>query len=283
MPPVDAVTRRAVAYLRAHGRNLEGYTRGRAVAERFAYRYSDDELRELGDRARAWPSGRTRCGSCSTRTTPTTRPSPQRACASCSARSRRGARRDARARRSGREARLEAIAREVLGHLPCGFAICEEATHLVPGEGPADARVVLVGEAPGAREDATGRPFVGAAGKLLDLLLEEAGLAAARSSSRTSSRRGRRATATRKPDEVAHHRPWLEAQLEVIAPEVVVPLGRHAMGRFLTGPTITEAHGRVVEADGRRLLPWFHPAAALHDQRLRETLFADARALRDAL
>ena len=55
------------------------------------------------------------------------------------------------------------------------------------------------------------------------------------------------------------------------------------MGRFLTGPTITEAHGRLVEVDGRRLLPWFHPAAALHDQRLRETLFADARALRDAL
>jgi uracil-DNA glycosylase len=184
---------------------------------------------------------------------------------------------------AAREARLEAIAREVLGHVPCGFAICEEATHLVPGEGAADARVVLVGEAPGGREDATGRPFVGAAGKLLDLLLEEAGLA--RSAVFITNVVKARPPGNRDPraDEVAHHRPWLDAQLQVIAPEVVVPLGRHAMGHFLSGPTITEAHGQVVEADGRRVLPWFHPAAALHNQRLRETLFADARALRDAL
>ena len=184
---------------------------------------------------------------------------------------------------AAREARLEAIARKVLDHVPAGSPICEQATHLVPGEGPAGARVVLVGEAPGAREDATGRPFVGAAGRLLDLLLEEAGLG--RSEVFITNVVKARPPGNRdpKPDEVAHHRPWLEAQLEVIAPDVVVPLGRHAMGRFLTGPTITEAHGRLVEVDGRRLLPWFHPAAALHDQRLRETLFADARALRDAL
>jgi uracil-DNA glycosylase family 4 len=186
-------------------------------------------------------------------------------------------------RTGAREGRLEAIAREVLDHVPCGFAICEEATHLVPGEGPADARVVLVGEAPGAREDATGRPFVGPAGKLLDLLLDEAGLA--RSEVFITNVVKARPPGNRdpKPDEVAHHRPWLEAQLDVIAPEVVIPLGRHAMGRFVSGPTITEAHGQVVEAGGRRVMPWFHPAAALHNQRLRETLFADARALRDAL
>ena len=142
---------------------------------------------------------------------------------------------------------------------------------------------MLVGEAPGAREDATGRPFVGAAGRLLDLLLQEAGLG--RSEVFITNVVKARPPRNRdpRPDEVAHHRPWLEAQLDVIAPDVVIPLGRHAMGRFLTGPTITEAHGRVVEAGGRRLLPWFHPAAALHDQRLRETLFADARALRDVL
>lgn len=184
---------------------------------------------------------------------------------------------------AARTARLEAIAREVLGHVPCGFAICEEATHLVPGEGPADARVVLVGEAPGAREDATGRPFVGAAGKLLDLLLEEAGLG--RDEVFITNVVKARPPGNRDPTaaEVGHHRPWLEAQLDVIAPEVVIPLGRHAMGHFLSGPTITEAHGQVVEAGGRRVLPWFHPAAALHNQRLRETLVVDARALRDVL
>jgi DNA polymerase len=181
------------------------------------------------------------------------------------------------------EADLGAIAREVLDHVPCGFAICEQATNLVPGEGPADARVVLVGEAPGAREDATGRPFVGAAGKLLDLLLDEAGLS--RSEVFITNVVKARPPGNRdpKPEEVAHHRPWLEAQLDLIAPEMVVPLGRHAMGRFLSGPTITEAHGRVVQAGARRVMPWFHPAAALHSQRLRATLFADARALRDAL
>ncbi|HEV2815203.1 MAG TPA: uracil-DNA glycosylase family protein, partial [Solirubrobacteraceae bacterium] len=69
--------------------------------------------------------------------------------------------------------RLQAIADELLAHVPCGFAICEEATNLVPGDGNPDAEVVIVGEAPGASEDKQGRPFVGRAGKLLDSLLAE--------------------------------------------------------------------------------------------------------------
>jgi uracil-DNA glycosylase len=182
-----------------------------------------------------------------------------------------------------RQARLDAIADEVLGHVPCGFAICEQATHLVPGEGPATARVVVVGEAPGAREDATGRPFVGSAGKLLDRLLDEAGLS--RSEVFITNVVKARPPKNRDPraDEVAHHRPWLDRQLEVIDPDLVVPLGRHALGRFVDGATISEAHGKVVEAGDLRVFPWFHPAAALHNQSLRETLFEDARALRDAL
>jgi uracil-DNA glycosylase family 4 len=182
-----------------------------------------------------------------------------------------------------RQAQLDAIGREIVEHVPCGFAICEQATHLVPGEGPATARVVLVGEAPGAREDKTGRPFVGTAGKLLDQLLEEAGLA--RSEVFITNVVKARPPGNRDPkaDEVRHYWPWLEAQLDVIRPEVIIPLGRHAMTRFVDGVTITDAHGRIVEADGRRILPWFHPAAALHNQSLRETLFEDARALRDAL
>jgi uracil-DNA glycosylase len=178
---------------------------------------------------------------------------------------------------------LDALHEEIRTHTGCGFEICEQATNIVPGEGDHSPAVLLVGEAPGASEDKQGRPFVGRAGKLLDTLLAEAGVERADVfitnvvKARPPGNRDPRA------DEVAHHRPWLDAQLQVIAPEVVVPLGRHAMGHFLSGPTITEAHGQVVEADGRRVLPWFHPAAALHNQRLRETLFADARALRDAL
>ena len=92
---------------------------------------------------------------------------------------------------------LDAIAADIRAHGGCGFEPCETATNPVPGEGNPQAEVVLVGEAPGASEDAEGRPFVGRAGKLLDELLAEAGLARDRSSSPTSSSTGPRATATR--------------------------------------------------------------------------------------
>ena len=84
-------------------------------------------------------------------------------------------------------------------------------------------------------------------------------------------------------DEVAHHLPWLEAQLEVIRPRLLVPLGRHALKRFAPEAKIGESHGRVLEHDGRTLFPMYHPAAALHNQSLRATLVEDARALRGAL
>jgi uracil-DNA glycosylase len=181
------------------------------------------------------------------------------------------------------QARLDAIAREVRGHVPCGFEICEHATNFVPGEGSATAGLVLVGEAPGAREDMTGRPFVGSAGKLLDRLLEAAGVS--RDDVFITNILKARPPGNRdpRPDEVAHHLPWLEAQLDVIRPRVIVPLGRHALARFAPDLKISEAHGRIVQRDGRTLFPMFHPAAALHAERLRETLFADAAALRDAL
>jgi uracil-DNA glycosylase family 4 len=178
---------------------------------------------------------------------------------------------------------LDAIAREIVGHVPCGFAICEEATNLVPGEGSATADVVIVGEAPGAKEDETGRPFVGGAGRLLDKLLADAGLE--RGDVFITNVVKARPPGNRDPkaDEVAHHLPWLEAQLEVIRPKLLVPLGRHALKRFAPDTTITEAHGRVVEHDGRMLFPMYHPAAALRNPKLRETLHEDARALREAL
>jgi DNA polymerase len=178
---------------------------------------------------------------------------------------------------------LDAIATEIREHVPCGFAICEQATNLVPGEGSATAKVMLVGEAPGAKEDESGRPFVGGAGKLLDHLLEEAGLE--RGDVFITNVVKARPPGNRDPkaDEVAHHLPWLEAQLDVIRPKLLVPLGRHALARFAPDVKITEAHGRVIERDGRTLFPMFHPAAALRNPRLRGTLEEDARALRDAL
>ena len=178
---------------------------------------------------------------------------------------------------------LDAIAEEIRTHVPCGFAICEQATHLVPGEGPPDARVVVVGEAPGASEDKAGRPFVGAAGRFLDRLLADAGLD--RGDVFITNVVKARPPGNRDPkaDEVRHHLPWLLAQLELIRPELLVTLGRHALNRFAPEAKISEVHGTLVEHDGRTLFPLFHPAAALHNPGLRETLQADARALGETL
>jgi uracil-DNA glycosylase len=178
-----------------------------------------------------------------------------------------------------REERLEAISDAIRDHLPCGFEPCESCSSFVPGEGNAEARIVLVGEAPGANEDRLGRPFVGAAGKFLDTLLAEAGLAREEVfitnvlKSRPPGNRDPRA------DEIAHSWPWLEAQLAVIEPELVVPLGRHALARFDPGAKIADVHGRPHRAGGRDLFPLYHPAAALHGGKLRGALLDDARAL----
>jgi DNA polymerase len=178
---------------------------------------------------------------------------------------------------------LDAIAEEIRNHVPCGFEICEQATNLVPGEGSATADVVFVGEAPGASEDREGRPFVGRAGRLLDELLAEAGLR--REDVFITNVVKARPPGNRDPRaaEVAHHLPWLEAQLEVIRPRLLVPLGRHALARFVDDVKIGEVHGQLLERDGRTLFPMYHPAAALHNQRLRSTLVHDARALGQAL
>jgi DNA polymerase len=175
--------------------------------------------------------------------------------------------------------RLAAIAEEILAHRPCGFECCEAASNLVPGEGDPDAAIVIVGEAPGANEDKQGRPFVGQAGRQLDALLAEAGLE--RDEVFITNVVKGRPPGNRDPkaDEVAHSWPWLEAQLDVIAPELVVPLGRHALRRFAPDLKIGEVHGTAVEADERPLFPLYHPAAALHNRSLQATLAEDAQRL----
>ncbi|MDX6685559.1 MAG: uracil-DNA glycosylase [Baekduia sp.] len=184
-----------------------------------------------------------------------------------------------------REARLEALSAEIRAHkgAGCGFEVCETCTQLVPGTGPAGAAIVIVGEAPGAKEDAAGVPFVGAAGKFLDVLLAEAGVA--RDDVFITNVVKARPPKNRDPKapEVAHHWPWLETQLEIIAPALLVPLGRHALARFAPNAKIAEAHGSVLDVGGRRLFPLYHPAAALYNGGLRETLMEDARALGRAL
>jgi uracil-DNA glycosylase family 4 len=154
---------------------------------------------------------------------------------------------------------------------------------MVPGDGSATADVMLVGEAPGASEDKQGRPWVGRAGRLLDDLLAAAGLQ--RDDVYITNVVKARPPNNRDPraDEVAHCMPWLEAELALIQPRVIVPLGRHALAHFSDAAKISEVHGTEVTERGRRLFPLYHPAAALHNQALRATLFEDARALGAAL
>jgi DNA polymerase len=154
---------------------------------------------------------------------------------------------------------------------------------MVPGEGDPDAEIMIVGEAPGKNEDEQGRPFVGRAGKLLDELLAEAGLE--REQVYITNVVKARPPGNRDPraDEVAHHMPWLEEQLALIQPRLVVPLGRHALAHFSDTAKISEVHGTEVTERGRTLFPLYHPAAALYNQSLRATLFDDARALKRAL
>jgi uracil-DNA glycosylase len=154
---------------------------------------------------------------------------------------------------------------------------------MVPGEGSPTAAVMLVGEAPGAQEDEQGRPFVGRAGRLLDELLREAGLE--RDAVYITNVVKARPPGNRDPRaaEVLHWMPWLEAELALVQPRLVVPLGRHALAHFTDGAKISEVHGRELTERGRTLFPLYHPAAGLRSAQLRQALFADARALGSAL
>jgi uracil-DNA glycosylase len=178
---------------------------------------------------------------------------------------------------------LEALHAEIRNHGGCGFEPCETATNMVPGEGSETADVMLIGEAPGASEDKQGRPFVGRAGRLLDELLAVAGLE--RDAVYITNVVKARPPNNRDPraDEVAHHLPWLEQQLALVKPRLVIPLGRHALAHFAPEAKISQAHGRLVYAGNRAIMPWYHPAAALRAKGLREALFDDARALPAAL
>ena len=137
-------------------------------------------------------------------------------------------------------------------------------TTVVVGDAPPGARLALVGEAPGAEEDRTGRPFVGKAGALLDRLLSDAGLD--RSGVAVVNVLQCRPPGNRTPTatEATRCRGWLERKLQLIAPDLVVTLGLSAAVAFLgRGVRLASVRGEVHEVDGRRILPTFHPSAAI--------------------
>lgn len=178
-----------------------------------------------------------------------------------------------------RRAALEAIAAEVRACTAC--RLHERRTRAVPGEGHPSTEVVLVGEGPGMNEDREGRPFVGRAGDLLGRLLGSIGWR--RDDVFITNIVKCRPPDNRdpEPDEVAACAPFLRRQLEVLDPALVVTLGRHSMGRFRPGTTISRAHGTVSAADadtGARdalVLALYHPAAALRTPAVEQASFVD--------
>lgn len=155
---------------------------------------------------------------------------------------------------------------------------CELArtrTRTVPGAGPAAASIMFVGEGPGQREDEQGLPFVGAAGRFLDQLLVGAGLA--RSEVYITNIVKCRPPGNRDPEveEIAACRPYLDRQIEIIDPALIVTLGRFSMQRWVADAQISRIHGQAREVDGRTIVPMYHPAAALRRGDLRPVMEAD--------
>jgi DNA polymerase len=172
---------------------------------------------------------------------------------------------------------LEKIAAEVKGCPLCKLARTRK--NAVPGEGQLAAKIMFVGEAPGRSEDEKGRPFVGAAGKILDDLLQKAGIE--RSQVFITNVVKCRPPNNRVPedDEAVACRPYLDRQIALIKPKVICILGRTAYASLLGGSSITTNRGKIVEKAGQKYFLTFHPAAAIYNKSLLSALEADLKKL----
>src|SRR5688572_1026820 len=154
-----------------------------------------------------------------------------------------------------------------------GCARCDLAlgrTQVVHGDGSPKSGVMLIGEGPGQQEDKQGKPFVGSSGRYLDRLLEEAGLV--RSEVYITNIVACRPPGNRAPkiSEMKAHAPWIEEQLRLVKPRLIVTLGRSALIYFLPKAKITQVHGQVARVEREsgvlHLLPTFHPAAVFRNE-----------------
>jgi uracil-DNA glycosylase len=161
--------------------------------------------------------------------------------------------------------------------------LCKTATRAVPGEGPDNARIMLIGEGPGFHEDQQGRPFVGAAGQFLDSLL--ASINIKREEVYITNMVKHRPPTNRDPlpEEISCCRPWLEKQLQMIKPKIIITLGRHSMEMFFPGKSISKIHGTSIKKEGVICLAMYHPAAALHQQSLKQAIQTDMLKVRTLL
>ncbi len=153
--------------------------------------------------------------------------------------------------------------------------IARSRTHAVPGEGPENAEIMFIGEAPGYNEDQQGRPFVGQAGQFLNELLDSIGLKREQVYITNIIKTRPPNNRDPLPVEISNCKHWLDRQLEIMHPRMIITLGRYSMARFFPGKTISQIHGTSVEKDGIIYFAMYHPAAALHQQSLRDTIKND--------
>jgi uracil-DNA glycosylase len=180
-------------------------------------------------------------------------------------------------------------AEETLAALTAEISVCtkcalhQERKKAVPGEGPAQAEIMFIGEGPGFHENEQGRPFVGAAGKFLDQLLAQAGVTRADVFIGNVVKCRPPGNRDPLPDELASCDTYLEAQIDAINPSIIVTLGRFSMNKFIPGVKISAVHGEMRKVGDRFVIPMFHPAAALHQAALKPAILADFAKLPELL
>jgi uracil-DNA glycosylase len=171
------------------------------------------------------------------------------------------------------EETLIQVAKEVAICKKC--ALYHSRKNAVPGEGPADAEIMFIGEGPGFNENEQGRPFVGSAGNFLNELLAEAGLQ--RSNVWIGNVVKCRPPANRDPlpEELSACNEYQERQIAAINPKIIITLGRYSMGKFMPGAKISTIHGQMRRVGDRFVIAMFHPAAALHQAALKPAILKD--------
>lgn len=184
---------------------------------------------------------------------------------------------------ANKEEELDKLKQEILDKNICP-ELAESATQLVMGEGDVDAEIVFIGEAPGKQEDLQGKPFVGASGKFLNEMLATINLT--RNDVYVTNIVKYRPPNNRDPSPQEKHdfRAYLDEQLDIIQPQLLVTLGRHSGSEFLPNLKISQVHGKLRKTEDERwILPLYHPAAALYNGGLRETLLTDFQLIPKAL
>ena len=158
-------------------------------------------------------------------------------------------------------------------------ALHKGRTQAVPGEGPPNTDIMFIGEGPGFHEDRQGRPFVGAAGQFLEELLASINLTRQQVYIANVVKCRPPGNRDPLPDELSACAPYLDRQIEVIRPKVIVTLGRFSMARFFPGASISKIHGQPKRVGNVLVVPMFHPAAALHQPKWRPVVEADFKKL----